>query len=325
MALSDILTRLKSEINVPLSTAEQRTWLLRVINRAAEQIWRSNDLVLALREQYIELPTDNSQVALPYYVGQLRGVRRPSIDPRDPIRLHDMRPRYHYNSWGDMGINTFRIKQETPLAQSISSATPLTATIVEPQSTAVSIVISGSSNAAAVTSETLVIPAGSLSATATKVFVDYKTISKSARTTCDVTMTDAAGNVVSVIPNMLDKARYLLINVQEAGCFVYLAVSTCFCIELLYKPFFIPFYNDEDTFGCEGYDNEITDGTMALLEKDPAKRADLLQLVNTNIANKMDEFMRGQQVPMNMAPDPWIRSYENIFENRVNYGINPRR
>lgn len=325
MALDYILDRLASERSLKVSTPEQRAFTLRYVNRAAEQIWGSDDLVLALREQYIELPTDDSQVALPYYVGQLRGVRRPNLDPRDPIALHDMRPRYHYNSWGDMGLNTFRIKQETPLARSIENFTPVTFTLPEAQSADFTISVTGATNMAAYAVENLVVPAGTTTVTTSKVFTNYKAIRKSARTTCDITATDGAGNVISVIPNILDRARYLLVNISESSVFLQIAVSSCYCVEMLYKPLFIDFYNDEDTFGAEGYDNDIFDLTDALMERDPLKKAEKLQTVNANLANKKDEFMKGQRVPMNMAPDPWVRNYENMYETRINYGYDPRR
>ena len=321
MALQDIIERVKSSLNMRDDTSEKRTFMLREINRAAKQLWESNDLVLALREQYFSFPTDDSQVTLPWYVGELRGVRRPNIDPRDPIRLHDMRPRYHYNSWGDTGLNTFRVKQISPLARLIVNATPLTICIDEAQSSDFTVRVTGETDLAASATDVVTVTAGTTEATITRVFTSIRSIRKSAITTADVVIQDASENTLSVIPNMLYEPRYLLVNITESGCFVHTAVSTCFSVEVLYKPTYTPLTNDYDTFNVDNYDEEIALLTQANNVGTGEKRQTILDDVTRMINNKMESHTRGLQVPMNMAPDPFMRHYENMFESRLTYGI----
>lgn len=321
MALSDIIERVKSSLNMRDDTADKRTFMLREINRAAKQLWESNDLVLALKEQYFSFPTDDSQVTLPWYVGELRGVRRPSIDPRDPIKLHDMRPRYHYNSWGDTGLNTFRVKQISPLARLIENPLPLSVIVDEAQASAVTIRITGETDLAASATEIITLTSGTLEAAFTKLFINIRSIRKSVVTSADVIIQDSASTVLSVIPNMLYEPRYLLVNITESGCFVHAAVSSCFAVEVLYKPTYIPFINDYDTFNVDNYDEEIALLTQANNVGTGEKRQTILDDVTRMVNNKMESHTRGLQVPMNMAPDPFMRHYENMFESRLDYGI----
>lgn len=305
-------------MNVRDDTAAKRTWLLREINKAAKVLWESNDLVFALREQYFTFPTDDSQVTLPWYVGQLRGVRRPHTDGRDPVMVNDMRPRYHYNSWGQ-GLNTFRVKQVSPIATLITSPTQLVISVDSAESVPVTVTVVGSTDTSAATSSVATLAAGETSVTMSKVFNDIKSIRKDMLTECDVVISDERETVLSVIPNMLYEPRYLLVNVTEAGCFAIVS-GDCFTVEILYKPTFVPFFNDYDTFGTPNYDEEIAMLTHAAnISGD--KRNELLSEVRQRLVNKMDEHSRGLNTPMNMAPDPFVRNYENLFEIGSRYGI----
>src|SRR5437763_16721918 len=98
MSLKYIIDEISSQIG--LNSLElnptQRTWLLRKINKASEEVYESDDLPGCLREAYI-LVTPNSELALPEFIGRLRAVREANW--KSPLSLIDLAPRYHAQAW----------------------------------------------------------------------------------------------------------------------------------------------------------------------------------------------------------------------------------
>ena len=315
MSTSYILGRLESELNTQVSNAVQRSWALQLVNRVAKQLYESRDLVMSLREQYFSFSTSDTQITLPYYVGHIRAARRPALNLADPIELNDMGPRYHYNSWGGLGTNTWRIKHTSPTATFITSPRKYEVYIPEAQDSDISVMFTGETSTAAQAAETVVIPAGSTSATQTKLFLSYKSISK-ALTPVDVFVRNVdTREVIAHLPSNQERSRYLIVNVKE-DCFnkIRTPTHTCFVVEMLYKPLYIPLYADTDEFQAEGYDDIIVMLCDAELTKDMNKRMQVLSEARKLVSSMQSDFDAGQTKPLNMGPDPFMTRYTALFE-----------
>lgn len=251
--LKDILNFVAPKIGKQSQNSDDRLALVEMINQAAEEVHRSDDLAFCLFEQVFSATISEQQITLPYYVEFVRGVRR--WDDRNKITLHSMRPRYQefHNEYSDV---TWRTKNDVPLAQSLDNESALTFTLDEAQDEEVKITIAGSTSIADKDSETVTIGVGELSAVTTKAWTNFpgiKSISKDRYTTSNVKITDADAVEVGVIPNMMSRTHYTTVQVEQGNE----ASNVCKTYEVLFKYRFIPFINDTDEFMYPHFDQAI--------------------------------------------------------------------
>ena len=330
MAFSDIAERLRQELCLDATTeGDPRAYCLSETNRAAKELWETNDLVFALREQYFKLATDDPQITLPYYVGHVRGVRRPCFSGQNPIELNDMGPRYHYNSWGGISTMQWRIKHTTPLLRPITSAGPLRIKVGKPQANDVVFTLQGTTPYSQRTVEEVTLPAGEKSVDVPTVFTDITTIGKNVVTTCDCVVYSQIDDLpISAIPSHLTKARYLIINCYEDCCGNWRTPEyNTFHVEVLYKPLYFPFHFDGDEFQAEGYDEAIVQKVLANQERDPEKKHEILKSLGDLLRGRLEDFKRGQTSPVNQRRDAFLSAYEHLYENPygISYGQVPRQ
>lgn len=239
------------------TTSEEQ--LTRYINRACQELYDTADLPNALWEAYFTIDLTSQLVTLPWYVGDIRGVRRHQF--ANKIQVVDARPRYHYSPWRQP-LDQWRIVGNTPLHTSLSQAGLLTVTIDAAESEAFTVRIRGQTTQSQITSDTLTFPAGTLSVTTTKQFTQPAPfgiigITKSRLTDTDVRVKQAVDNVeVALVPNCLTEASNKLIQVHD-GTFHTAFGSGEYC-EILFKWPFIKLQDDEDMFlGTNRYDQAV--------------------------------------------------------------------
>ena len=318
MAFSDIAERLRQEVSLDSgTTGDPRTYCLSEANRAAKELWETNDLVFALREQYFKLANDDVQVTLPYYVGHIRGARRPCFSQQHPVELNDMGPRYHYNAWGGVSTMQWRIKHTTPLLRPITSAGPLTIKVSKVQTSDVVFTVQGTTPYSQRTVTEVTLPTGDKVVNLDTVYTDITSISKNAVTTCDAVVYSQIDDLpISAIPSHLTKARYLILNVYEDCCGEWRTPQyNTFNVEVLYKPLFFPFYFDGDEFQAEGYDEAVVQKVLANQERDPEKKREILKSLGGILTGRLEDFKRGQTSPVNQRRDAFLSAYEHIYEN----------
>src|SRR3954465_665596 len=109
MPLSKILLDIATETGISISNDNERAWIVDKVNDVSKELYESNDIEGCLREQTFNIDTDVqnvSQVSLPFYVFQLRGLRYSNI-LGGKIPYEDMRPRYSLGrGWG---ANTYAL------------------------------------------------------------------------------------------------------------------------------------------------------------------------------------------------------------------------
>jgi hypothetical protein len=258
--LKDILIRCALEPGISVTTSSEKSWLKTKVNEAARDLYQNGDLTGSLREQVFDINPTGNQISLPWQVGEVRAARYYGNGRK--ISLHDMRPRYHTDGWAEsLWDIVWRIKNISPIARDLVSATRLTVSIPLPEASAFKVAIVGATSNSNRVEEQLTFAVGETTKETTNVFAPVKLdpidfIGKSGTTTYDVTVKDANGNVLSVIPNNLENARYTVIQVSPKTLSTD-QISGCICVEILYKHTFFPFVNDYDEFLCPGYDEAI--------------------------------------------------------------------
>lgn len=251
--LSDIIQSVKESVGT-----DDRTELLRYINRAAREIYDSADLPGSLRECCFTIDSDSDIITLPWFASEPRGMRWPDLHRM--ITMNDMRPRYHSTPWIQPFL-TYTLIGESPLEQNMTEAGLLTVTLAGAETEVVSVTITGQTTTTTLYNETLQFDPGETTKTTTAQFTQaqpfgIKAISKSRITTYDVTVSQAAdGRRVATIPNRLKTARNLLIQLRDDNL---TATNLSETLEVLFKWPYMELVNDTDMFlDTDKYDDAI--------------------------------------------------------------------
>lgn len=260
MTLINLRQRVYREIGLSGTIEKQRQVLDDLINDACYEIYTQTDEPRVLREEAFRIDSTDPlpRVTLPGYVGEIRAIRRGWV----PVKLHDMRPKYHTNPWPKDNLYTFRLLGETPLCRSIDNALGFYMAPVDgPDDLAVTIV-------------GRTIDAAELHASFDKngegtaqgvLWEEVTSVSKNVTTSEDIILTSgtADGDEMARIYNNAFQSLYLELQLNESpfgdacGCGGGVPAGQCACIEVLYKPIFRPLLADTAQFQVTGYDNVI--------------------------------------------------------------------
>lgn len=246
----------------PADTEGDRKVLLRFLNEGATELWEQADVEGSLWEQMFQVNGDQ-MIALPPYVGPLRAMRE--YNTHVAWKLSNMRPRYNQINWMDRW-RQWRQKGTSPIMYPVANQSQMTVTVATLDNPPITVSVVGPTPFATNTFEDLVMDssctqvkdaAGNVTAytkTTTNQFLDVTAFKKDRVNGCDVTLSDADGNILSQLPNNQLLMRYRLIDVS-----LYPWSNTDMSIadhymEVLYKKALPWFENDDDEYPTPGHD-----------------------------------------------------------------------
>lgn len=305
MSLRNIVATTVAEFGIDV--AQNYDWLLAQINNAAQELHLSLDLVGALREQVFILPSDEDVVTLPFYVGDIRAIRKPKVSTE--ITLTDLRPRYHLYQWGGVAYDKFRIIGTSPIARELPAEMAITYHPKDALFTGCMVSVVGSTCRAARTVESLFV---TKEVTGTVVFTDIESISKSIFTNYDVDIYSGT-TIIATIANCMLRSKYTKIQVSD-NCLsnVTFCSDSCRCVEVLYKQEFLPFVNDSDEFICEEYDQAIGWQFGVNYTKSSTDKQFYADKVRGYCSNKARTQEFGKQIIINFGPNRFLESYRYV-------------
>lgn len=249
MALKDLLQHAGEITGTGVIDTARRDSLVRMINRASREIYDSGDLPNSLYESVFTVNGDSQMITVPWYAADIRAIRRATYS--NVVQLVTMHPRYHYRPWRQPTLQ-WRIKGHTALSNTLTQTGQLRITIAQAQESAFTVTVRGQTATASLIEETVTFQAGDLTHDTANQWVQaspmgVQTIRKSAKTTCDVVITQTVdGAEVARIPNFLLESRNTLIQVHDgAYTLVYTQNEGA---EILYKWPFIELTEDNDQF-----------------------------------------------------------------------------
>ena len=259
MQFLELRQRLGREIGLRPEDQAQNAVLAELINDAALEIYEQTDLPNSLREQTIQVNSDNNSqvVTLPAHMMEVRGIR----DYVMAVTLHDMRPRYHNHPWPTGSMYTFRLLGETAICRSIENDTVLT---MDTQAEDVTVTVSGATEAAAqISGDFDRLGAGSAS---TINWTEVHSVSKNLYTSVDVILKNAANQEVARVLNFLKDSRYIQLELIERPQTPLspAIVQPGRVLDVLYKPYFRPLRLNTDTFQVAGFDVAIIYKAVAI-------------------------------------------------------------
>jgi len=319
MPLINILTEVAAEEGIKLTELASKQKLVREVNKAARTLYHSDDLSYALYEQVFQIDEEQQQFTLPWYVGAVRGARHK--DSMKRIDLKDMRPRYQTHGWAQETYS-FRVKYEVPNQRDIVNASSLVFTIPFVETEEVKITVQGSVANKTLVTEVVTIPIGSLTVTTINSFTEFlgpRAITKNIRTIGDVTVTDASGNIIAIIPNILERSRYLLCQKHDHTEPSGLGVN---CYEILYKHLYVPMLEDNDSFIIPGEEWEdilvlLTQAKIRLRSGDRDKRDTAKELRRDAIIQLRDK-VHSDTGGIEKTIDFGRNRFQDAFEATVN-------
>lgn len=212
----------------------------------------------SLREQIFRVNGDQ-EIALPWYVGQLRAVRE--LDSQISWHVNQMRPRYNQFNWPDMWRN-YRLKGLSALQVSIRNQSILTVSVPQIEAPPVVVTITGSTATSSSVSESLTM--NTLTVQTQNSYLDITAIKKNVVNQFDITVTNIDGLLVSTIPNNQLQAQYQIIDVSLAPWLNQTTGKLDHYVEILYKQALPWFSNDADEFPALGYDDVVVAKSIQL-------------------------------------------------------------
>jgi hypothetical protein len=257
MSLRYILAEVAPEVGLKMDNDDERDYLINQVNKAWKELYESRDLIHCEREQLFSVDASLQQVSLPWYVGEIRGVRDHYNERR--IDLVDMRPRYKSDGWAKGPLpHWWRDKGVSPQKREILNEGQLTLTIPEAEDSAFSVVVVGRNSNSARVTETVVFAIGDTEKTTSAIFNEVHAFLNINSHQFDVTMLDINDNEISVLPNIAERALYRTINILPQ----FATHVDPWMVEIMYKHSLMYLWDDYDELICPGYDDAVVWQTL---------------------------------------------------------------
>lgn len=305
MPLIDILTDIGMEVG-QVDAATDRSARISRVNKAIREIHEMTDLEEGFKEGVFDInEEDTSQVSFPAFVTKIRGMRY--ADGRQSISLDDMRNRYNFNFNGDNEIWYLQYRKLTPscFKRSIENQSVITVKIPVVETTDVKITISGRTDNAFRTQETITIAAGELEKAGLLNFIEPTSAVKNRITNNDVSFYDVEGNLLGEILNSEYQSQYNVYQIADTENFV--APPNLSGVEASYKERVQPLKNDYDCYlGTDRYDAAIVWKFLEHRTKD-VKEAFALQTKCKQVLTQIfHNDQAGVRTKINFRPAPFF-------------------
>lgn len=335
MPLINILSEIAANCGIDTKNTNERANLLFKINEAAKELYDSTDLPGSLYEQIFNISLQNKQVALPWYVDNIRAMRY--YDNRQGVIINNQLPRYSTGAWRTENNFKFRLRKKLPTHTQLLNASALTLTIPQSDNSfSFKVYIVGTTSTSARVQEEVDFPIGATTRQTTNSFLNdfnlysIEAINKSSVCTYDVTVKNADGVEIAKIPNHQLYVDYCILQVQNDD--VDLTVEDD-CIEVLFKIKQQNFVNDYDSFICGNqFDRVIAWKFMEAyyaLKPDGASSAiaagNKAQQVLDSVINNIDNSV---QKPIDFGRNGYLNLMQYPFSgynSRRGYGFTGRR
>lgn len=247
-----------------------RSVLLRYLNEAARELWEQADVPGCLMEQVFHVNGDQT-ISLPSTVGTIRAIRE--LDSQVPWHINQMRPRYNVYNWKDNWRN-WRIRNTQALMATVTNQSVGVLSVPRVETPPVVVTVSGNTLDASNVSE--VITMDTASKMTVNNFLDYNAVTKNRINTCDVSLKDVDGKLLTVIPNNELEASYQIIDVSACPWLPQSNGTVDNYLEILYKKSLPVFQNDGDEYPAQGYDDVLVNKIMQLWCEEQGKASEAL-------------------------------------------------
>lgn len=254
--LYNIVKRMASDTG--LDSVQQASTLSKLINNSAEEIHRRLECNKIYRVVTLVVPP-NLVVSLPYYVGDLRGVKNhcnemmTNISNLGQPRFTKSTYEYQINRWTENG--------DSPLSQNMSTIGPLTLQCNSVDNAVV--LVNGQITSSQAFEESVLLNAQSVM-TVNLFGINIYNIACFTPRTSDISILDSNGVLISTLYASQERTKFKIIDVSK---FIFGSneAPNNNLMDVLYKIPFVPLTNNTDSFAAgDDYDNVIYHYAMYL-------------------------------------------------------------
>ncbi len=277
------------------------------ITNALKRWWLTTDPEGSLFE-VDTLPGEQRVITLPWYVFQIKAVRRMSGVPETLLT-----PRRSYQPFNErQSLFEWRVIGRRPITSSLVNGGPITLELPAPAGVPFTVTIRGPSDFGVDTYEDISFSATETIKTTTGSYTDVRTASKSSITPVDVNIKDITGADLGVIPASQFEARCIVIQVTDK--YVVPTNVNCNMYTVLFKwqPPVLQSDNDavDDEVGLVLQDMAVS-GRLSIRsdDKDQSrsdKFAGKAAATGTNVVRKIDE---GREMQLSLPSSPFTTLY----------------
>jgi len=308
-----ILSQAGRKLGLNPGDTNQRQTLLLIMNEACNELYDEADMAGSLFEQNFKVNGDQT-ISMPAYVGELRAIRE--ANSYIPWHINQMRPRYNVANWKEMWRG-WRIKNHQALQQSVVNESAITVTVPVVETPAIVVTVTGPTLTGTSVTENITMDA--LTKTTANNYLDVIVARKDRVNSYDVTLSDVDGTLLTVIPNNMLEARYLILDISMLPWSNTSSSAQDHFVEVLYKKALPWFSNDGDEFPAPGYDNIIVNKMMQLVaeeqEKGP-KAAGYDAKATRSLARKHENENRATEDVVAMVPNGHDELLTRLRTNR---------
>jgi hypothetical protein len=265
MSVKYILSQVGDKTGLNPALASERGVMLRWLNEAAPELYDQSDMPGSMFEQCF-LINGNQTISLPDYVGSPRAMRE--YNSMMPWHVNQLRPRYNQFNWKDAWRN-FRLKNKQALQATVTNQSVVVITVPFVENPPIVVSISGPTPNATSVSEDITMTATSMSTV--NDFLDITSAKKNTVNTCDVTVSDVDGKLLTTIPNNRLAAMYQIVDVSTFPWLQNVTSLQDNYMEVLYKWRLPVFLNDDDEFLTGEYDNILVNKCLQLWNEEQGK------------------------------------------------------
>lgn len=288
-----------------------RTQLLREVNNELKRLWCSQDIEGALAELDV-LPNEQRIVSLPWYVFELKGIKRIVGEAQ---RLNTPRAAYHDFTYSQSTME-IRVLARSPLFVSLANPGPLTLKLRKPAGESFTVTVRGPDAYGVDNIEDVPFSPTEREHTTTGSYVDLTAISKSLPTTADVEVRDITGAVVSIIPASQTEVWCIRAQIFDRNTIA--TTFPCNGYTILFKkwPLFIRSENDviQDPLGVV-LQQAVTAARLGLRTDDAAmKQTDKFENKAKELIDSTARQSReGYMLPLDLKSSSWTSLYPGVL------------
>lgn len=279
----------------------------RDVNNALKHLWYTQDIEGTLLEIDV-LPDQQRIVTLPWYVFQIKGVKRIVGEAQRLVTPRSAYMDFHYSQ----SPFEWRVIGRSPLFKSFANPGPITLKLRKPADEAFTVTVRGSDDFGVDSTEDIPFSSGEHEHTTTGSYVSLSALSKSGPTVTDVEVRDITRDVISIIPSGQTEIWCMQCQIFDRN--VIAQTYPCNGFTVLFKPWppYLSNPNDAiiDPVGIILQRSVVAERLGMRTDDAAMKQTDKFEgKANTLITQTARKDTEGYMQPIALKSSPWTSIY----------------
>lgn len=306
MILSEILSYVADRTG-----EKDQSTIVREVNNELKRIWYTQDVEGSLLELDV-LPDQQRIVTLPWYVFQIKGVKRIVGEAQRLVTPRSAYMDFHYTQ----SPTEWRVLNRTPLFKSFANPGPLTLKLRKAASESFSVTVRGPDAYGVDSTETIPFSPTEKEHTTTGSYVNLTAFSKSAQTTVDVEARDITNDVISIIPASQTEVWCMQVQLFDRNTIAQMYPCNGYTILFKQWPLYLRNTNDAvpDPLGIILQRSVVAARLGMRTDDGNVKKADKFEAETNKLIEATDrKSNEGFMIPLDLKASPWTQIYSGYL------------